>query len=121
LGSLTGYNAAKIGFGERLRGGPNSNMTRFGKPWTYVLRDTLQFAHNLDDAITNLANADRICSIYLGLGSGSDNAFRIIEYSEKELNIFDDHNWHFDEGHPQIDNLIWKEYRAGENCFKNVL
>lgn len=41
IGTLTGYNAAKIGVGERLKGGPNSDMTRLGTPWTYVLRDML--------------------------------------------------------------------------------
>lgn len=41
IGSLTGYNAAKVGVGERLRGGDNKDMTRYGTPWTYVLRDML--------------------------------------------------------------------------------
>jgi len=41
LGSLTGHSSAQISLGERLRGGPIENDSRFGKPWTYVLRDTL--------------------------------------------------------------------------------
>lgn len=41
IGSLTGYSSAKIGVSERLRGGPAKTMTRYGKPWTYVLRDVM--------------------------------------------------------------------------------
>lgn len=41
IGSLTGYNAAKVGVGERLKGAPAYEESRFGTPWTYVLRDGL--------------------------------------------------------------------------------
>jgi len=44
IGTITGYNSDKVGVGERLRGDAQSNMTRFGTPWTYVLRDMLQFS-----------------------------------------------------------------------------
>ena len=54
LGSLTGYSSAKIGVSERLRGGPAKTTTRFGKPWTYALRDVLQFSKTIDDALNNL-------------------------------------------------------------------
>lgn len=57
-------------------------MTRFGKPWTYALRDVLQFSKTIDDALLNLNQTDRTCSVYLGIGSGTNNTYRIIEYSE---------------------------------------
>lgn len=82
LGSLTGYSSAKIGISERLRGGPDDTMTRFGKPWTYALRDVLQFSKNIDDALNQLRTTDRTCSIYVGLGSSVNNTYRIIEYAE---------------------------------------
>lgn len=44
IGSLTGYSSQKIGVGERLRGAPPQDETRFGTPWPYVLRDALQFS-----------------------------------------------------------------------------
>jgi isopenicillin-N N-acyltransferase-like protein len=83
LGSLTGYSSAKIGVSERLRGNSASNMTRFGKPWTYVLRDILQFSKTLDDALETLNNTDRTCSVYFGIGSSVNNTYRLIEYSAK--------------------------------------
>jgi len=100
LGSLTGHSSAQISIGERLRGGPLKDDSRFGKPWTYVLRDTLQFAHNIDEALEQMKESHRTCSIYLGVGSSVNNTFRIIEYSYKEFTIYDDTNWHFDENHP---------------------
>lgn len=44
IGSLTGYNSAKVGVGERLGGSAQVNQTRFGTPWMFVLRDALQFS-----------------------------------------------------------------------------
>jgi len=68
-----------------------------------------------------LRNSNRTCSIYVGLGSSVNNTFRIIEYSYKEFNVYDDTNWHFDENHPKMENMLWKEYRSGTPCFKNIL
>jgi isopenicillin-N N-acyltransferase-like protein len=85
IGSLTGYSSAKIGIGERLRGGPANTETRFGKPWTYVLRDLLQFSRTMEEAIDSMRVADRTCSVYLGLGSGHENTFNLIKYSKTEL------------------------------------
>lgn len=120
IGSLTGF-STHIGFGERLRGGPANTMTYFGKPWTYVIRDTLQFSKTIDDAIYSLKTAARTCSVYLGVGSKVNNTFRIVQYSHTELDVFDDNNWHFDSNHPQTKDMMWKEYRSGTSCFKNFL
>ena len=81
IGSLTGYSSARIGVSERLRGGPPDTMTRFGKPWTYALRDVLQFSKTIDDALNNLNTTERTCSVYLGIGSSVNDTYRIIEYS----------------------------------------
>jgi len=68
-------------------------MTRFGKPWTYALRDVLQFSKTIDDAIHNLNTTNRTCSVYLGIGSSVNNTYRLIRYSETELDVYDDTNW----------------------------
>jgi hypothetical protein len=119
LGSLTGYSSAKIGVSERLGDGRAKDMTRFGKPWTYALRDMLQFSKTLDDALNNLKNTDRTCSVYLGIGSSVNNTFRIVEYDEKNLNVYDDTNWHFGDTHPQMPGMIWKAYIDEKPCFKS--
>lgn len=119
LGSLTGYSSAKIGVSERLRGGDASTMTRFGKPWTYALRDVLQFSKTIDDALNNLNSTDRTCSVYLGIGSSINNTYRIIEYSETEFKVYDDTNWHFGSTHPKAKGMIWKAYHDDKTCFQN--
>jgi len=68
-----------------------------------------------------MKESHRTCSIYIGLGSSVNNTFRIIEYSHKELNVYDDNNWHFDDNHPKMPGLIYKAYHDGNPCFKNIL
>lgn len=119
LGSLTGYSSARIGVSERLRGGAPDTMTRFGKPWTYALRDVLQFSKTIDDALNNLNTTDRTCSVYLGIGSSVNNTYRLIEYSETEFNVYSDKNWKNDKIHPRIDGMIWKAYHDDKPCFRS--
>lgn len=79
IGSLTGYSSSKVGIGERLGDDPMSTQTRFGTPWNYVIRDALQFAWSQSEAIQILQNAQRTCSIYLGVGG--ENYFEICNYT----------------------------------------
>lgn len=69
LGSLTGHSSAQISVGERLGDAPNYDDSRFGKPWTFVLRDVLQYTTNINDALKYMNESHRTCSIYVGLGS----------------------------------------------------
>jgi hypothetical protein len=65
IGILTGFSAASIGISEKLwmpSEEQKATTTRFGQPWMYVLRDTLQFSKNLKEAIDHLSNAKRTCS-----------------------------------------------------------
>lgn len=95
-------------------------MTRFGKPWTYALRDVLQFSKTIDQALDNLNNTDRTCSIYLGIGSSVNNTYRIIEYAETEFRVYNDANWKNDAAHPRKTGMIWKAYKDDTNCFASV-
>lgn len=119
LGSLTGYSSARIGVSERLRGGAPDTMTRFGKPWTYALRDVLQFSKTIDDALNNLNTTDRTCSVYLGIGSSVNNTYRLIEYSETQFRVYNDATWKDDRTHPRKEGMIWKAYIDDKPCFAN--
>eukprot|EP00178_Gracilaria_changii_P001991 TRINITY_DN12900_c0_g1_i1.p1 TRINITY_DN12900_c0_g1~~TRINITY_DN12900_c0_g1_i1.p1 ORF type:complete len:117 (-),score=9.78 TRINITY_DN12900_c0_g1_i1:123-473(-) len=94
-------------------------MTRFGKPWTYALRDVLQFSKTIDDALNNLNTTDRTCSVYLGIGSSVNNTYRLIEYAETQFDVYNDKNWKNDANHPRVDGMIWKAYYDEKPCFKN--
>lgn len=67
----------------------------------YVLRDALQFGHDLDSAIKILTDAKRTVHIHVGVGSKTDDQFRGIEYSYKRLRPFDDKNLtYYSDSHP---------------------
>ena len=94
IGSLTGV-SEKVSIGEKVWLPPKHSvkMTRFGNPWTYVLRDILYDAENLSQALSILSNARRTCAIHLGLASADDHSFRMLEYSQNVLNNYDDKNY----------------------------
>jgi len=52
----------------------------FGTPWMYNLRDTLQFATDLESGVDFLWNAKRTWAIWIGLSSKTDNELEILNY-----------------------------------------
>jgi hypothetical protein len=70
VGLLSGM-SPYLSIGEKVWYPPKNSVktTRYGNPWLYVLRDVLYDAKNLSTAISVLTNAQRTCSIHLGLGS----------------------------------------------------
>jgi hypothetical protein len=70
-------------------------MTRYGTPWTYVLRDILYEATNMKSTIEILTKAHRTCAIHLGIGSVEDHNFRMFNYSQNVLSNFDDKNYSY--------------------------
>lgn len=70
VGLLTGM-SPHLSIGEKVWYPPKASVktTRYGNPWTYVLRDVLYDAKNLSTALQILTNARRTCAIHLGLAS----------------------------------------------------
>lgn len=79
VGVLTGI-SEHLSIGEKVWYPPTASVktTRYGNPWTYVLRDVLYDANNITTALSILSNAHRTCSIHLGLGSRDDHSFRML-------------------------------------------
>jgi len=79
--------SSKVAISEEAReenNYPPSNITSpYGAPWMYVLRDVLQFATNLTDALEIMQNAHRTWSIYVGVGSLLENSFYGFAYAAK--------------------------------------
>jgi isopenicillin-N N-acyltransferase like protein len=119
IGTLTGYNSKKVGVGERLGGASPSEMTRLGTPWTYVLRDGLQFSKTQDQYIQYLKDAHKTCAIYLGVGG--ENFFNIVEYAYAYLRVYDWNSWHHDPNHPTIPYVLWKAYPDDTPCFSSII
>ena len=76
IGSIGAYNEVSVGLGQKVWITTEQDITsRLGNPWTYVLRDVIQFSNTIDTALTMLINAQRTCSVHLGLGEYHRNTF----------------------------------------------
>ncbi|CAF4979726.1 unnamed protein product, partial [Rotaria socialis] len=75
VGSIGAYNEVSVGLGQKVWITTEQDITsRLGNPWTYVLRDVIQFSNSLDTALSMLINTHRTCSVHLGLGEFHRNS-----------------------------------------------
>jgi len=115
IGSLTAMSKIGISVGEKVMYSLNPTdypvapfTTYWGKPWTMVLRDTVQFANNIYDVERMIQNANRTAMIHLGWGSLPDNTFRGADYAANFVTFYDDKNYtHYTKEHPQLDGLFY--------------
>ena len=94
LGSITGMSSENVAISEIGVSFPDSTFgkeSRFGVPFTFLLRDILQFDSSLSSAITRISKAKRTCDLILGVGSGGEpsntSPFRGIQYSHDVVSI----------------------------------
>ena len=111
IGSITGMSAQQMAISEIGVSYPDETFgkeSRFGTPFTFLLRDILQFDQTLDDSVNRIANAKRTCNLILGVGDGKLGEFRSVQYSASVARFFDDENmmpaadWH-----PRIENIVY--------------
>lgn len=118
IGSITGMSSVQTAISEIGVTFPDSTFgkeSRFGVPFTFLLRDVLQFDKGLDDAMTHMKDANRTCNLILGVGDGKidtkDGAapFRGIQYSHSVANFFDDKDMmpRNDTWHPRMDQTVY--------------
>ncbi len=79
----------------------------------------MQFSKTIEDALTNLRETDRTVSVFLGIGSGLNNTYRMIEYAETEFNVYGDSNWYQDACHPRKEGMVWVAFIDDKPCFAN--
>ena len=125
IGSLTGI-SKKVSLGEKVWLPPKHSvkMTRYGNPWTYVFRDVLYEATDLSSAIAIISNAQRTCAIHVGLGSVEDHSFRMMQYSYRRLDIFDDTNYTYTAVHPRLNGIAYFDKHvqpSNDDCLGKVL
>jgi len=112
VGSFSGMSSVQMATSEIGVDFPDSTFgkeSRIGVPFTYLLRDVLQFDASLSAAETHITDANRTCYLILGVGDGKEGGgFRGIEYSYSVANFYNDQNmmpiasWH-----PRIDNIVY--------------
>jgi len=93
IGSMTGMNDQQMAISEigaAYRDKTFGKDSRSGIPFTYILRDVLQFDKSLADSKMRIKQADRTCSLILGVGDGEERRFNSIRYSYSAADFFDD-------------------------------
>jgi len=126
VGSITAYSNASIGLSEKVwLSRTEHNLTsRFGKPWTFVLRDAAQFATDVDSAINMFINTQRTAAIFIGVGDSVNQNFRGVQYSARELDVVDWSNIYEDEYHPRLRDVVyWDKHvqPSGDHCTSSLL
>merc|ERR1711991_719685 len=77
IGSISGVSSKQMAISEIGVSFPDKSFgktSRIGVPFTFLLRDILQFDDSLDNAIDHIKNAHRTCDLILGVGDGKPQA-----------------------------------------------
>ncbi|XP_025105815.1 protein dcd1B-like [Pomacea canaliculata] len=111
IGSITGMSSQRMAISEIGVSFPDESFgkeSRFGIPFTFVLRDILQFDKTLNDSIKRITEAHRTCDLILGVGDGKEKEFRGIQYSASVANFFTDTNLEpKQDWHPRITDIVY--------------
>lgn len=118
IGSISGLSSKQMAISEIGVSFPDKSFgktSRVGVPFTFLLRDILQFDGSLDASIKHITNAKRTCDLILGVGDGkpqenkSSAPFRGIQYSHSVANFFDDTNMlpKNDTWHARIPQMVY--------------
>jgi hypothetical protein len=111
IGSITGFSSQQLSISEIGVSFPDDTFkheSRFGTPFTYLLRDIIQFDKTLYDALNRISSAHRTCDLILGVGDAKINEFRGIEYSASTADFF---TWDTlrpaEDWHPHITDVVY--------------
>jgi len=111
IGSITGMSSAQMAISEIGVSFPDASFgkeSRFGVPFTYILRDILQFDADIEAAEMHLRDAKRTCDLIFGVGDGKSNEFRSVQYSSSVANFFTDMDMEpTADWHPKVKNLVY--------------
>jgi len=111
LGAITGISSKKLAISEIGVAFPDDSFgreSRFGIPFTYLLRDILQFDNSLADSEHRITTAKRTCDLILGVGDGNMGQFRGIQYSASVANFFNDTDMlPIADWHPRMNNIVY--------------
>eukprot|EP01100_Stratorugosa_tubuloviscum_P011155 TRINITY_DN492_c1_g1_i3.p1 TRINITY_DN492_c1_g1~~TRINITY_DN492_c1_g1_i3.p1 ORF type:complete len:429 (-),score=178.08 TRINITY_DN492_c1_g1_i3:40-1326(-) len=108
IGALTGYSNASMGICEKVWITHRERDNRKGIPFTFLLRDILQWDKDIDDSLSRIASASRTCTIYIGLGqSEKPIQFKALEYSYEQVAVWNDQNFPSYDVHPLMDGVVF--------------
>lgn len=112
VGVISGMSAEQMAVSEIGVSYPDDTFgkeSRIGNPFTFILRDVLQFDHSINDTINRFNKAKRTCNLILGVGDGKAGYFRGFQYGHSVLKVIDDtaplpknDSWH-----PAVPNTVY--------------
>jgi hypothetical protein len=111
IGSITGMSSNKMAISEIGVSFPDATFgkeSRFGVPFTYLLRDILQFDSDLAATELHLKSASRTCDLIFGVGDGKTNEFRSVQYSASVANFYTDMDMEpVEDWHPRMKDIVY--------------
>ena len=91
--------------------------SRFGVPFTFLLRDVIQFDSSLSEAMTRMQTSKRTCNLILGVGDGKVEPsakgdvipFHAVQYSHSVANLQSDVDMmpHNDTWHARLPQMVY--------------
>jgi isopenicillin-N N-acyltransferase-like protein len=111
IGSITGVNDKGMSIHEIGVAFPDASFgseSRIGIPFTFLLRDVLQFDKTQAAGVDRVRNAHRTCNLILGVGGGPERVFNSMGVSASAFNLNTDKNM-LPEGdwHPRMEGLVY--------------
>lgn len=72
-----------------------------------MLQDILRYDMDTDSALSRIATANRTCSIWIGLGDGNANSFKLVSYSNQLVQIWNPNNFVPYQNHDHFNDLLF--------------
>lgn len=112
LGVLSGVSEQQMAVSEIGVSYPDTSFgkeSRFGNPFTFLLRDVLQFDKSIDETIHRMKTTRRTCNLILGTGDGKAGYVRSFQYGHSVLNVINDTDPlpKNDTWHPAVKNTVY--------------
>jgi hypothetical protein len=112
IGAVSGMSSMQLAISEigiAYPGNDFGNESRHGYPFTFMLRDILQFDDSLGTALARVGGANRTCDLLFGVGSGKQSRFRGMAVSASVFNVYDDTNLEplLNGSHPRIKDVVY--------------
>lgn len=124
VGSITGYSSAEVGICEKVWADYKGKYSVTGIPWTFLLRDILQFDTTIEAAEQRLENAHRTCAIYVGIGDAKVPNFNLVDFSYPNITVYNDTDFPaYPPYHDLYDGLLFydKHEQPSHNLCLNTL